>query len=158
MSRRGRGAVDGVIGMVAVLALCSGGCLLSSGVFKEATGGDTQAVPAADGKKSATLSSEEMASIAAARGYPPKPDAATQARYIAALTAIDPDIVHGKPDKAVSRGRNHCGSIRRLKNRPDELTELAILRFTSPSHPEGFGAAKARQITEVVHKHLCPDF
>jgi hypothetical protein len=31
--------------------------------------------------------------------------------YIAGLETIDPDIVHGKPDKAVSRGSDQCSSV-----------------------------------------------
>jgi hypothetical protein len=97
-----------------------------------------------------------VASAEAEIGIPPKPDAAGADAYIAALTAIDPDIVHGKPDKAVSRGRNQCSSIKDSPNDQAKLVRLTNTRFTSPDHPDGFGEAKAGRILEAVRTHLCP--
>ncbi|WP_328954804.1 hypothetical protein [Kitasatospora purpeofusca] len=88
-------------------------------------------------------------------GLPPKPDAATQLRYIAALTAIDPEIVGDKTDRAVSRGRDQCSSIAQKKSEA-ELVALTGQRFTSPQHPNGFGAEKSAKILEAVRKHICP--
>ncbi|MFD8980891.1 hypothetical protein [Streptomyces sp. NPDC059564] len=93
-----------------------------------------------------------------AGGIPPKPDAATQAKYIAALTAIDPDIVNTKPDKAVDRGRNQCGTIAGFPKDDQKQIDLTNQRFTSPNHPDGFGAAKAARIRDAVHAHLCPTY
>jgi hypothetical protein len=91
-------------------------------------------------------------------GIPPKPDAATQAAYVAALDAIDPDIVHGNPDQAVSRGRDTCASISDYKAHKidgQELNQLTVQRFTSPNHPDGFGTAKAAEILAAVRQHIC---
>lgn len=99
--------------------------------------------------------SSPASSPVAVDGLPPKPDEATAAAYIAALTAIDADIVHGKPDKAIDRGRNQCFSMRDTKDRA-KLVDLTNKRFTSPTHPDGHGTAKAEKILDIVHKHLCP--
>ncbi|MGR6997613.1 hypothetical protein ACU686_05140 [Yinghuangia aomiensis] len=104
------------------------------------------------------LDDQQRASILADAGYPPKPDAATWSAYISALDAIDPDIVHLKQDKAVSRGRDQCGSIKTRPADREYLVGLVLQRFTSPGHPEGFGRAKAGQILDVVHEHLCPTY
>ncbi|WP_327679462.1 DUF732 domain-containing protein [Kitasatospora sp. NBC_00458] len=88
-------------------------------------------------------------------GLPPKPDAATQAKYLAALAAIDPEIVDGKPDRAVSRGRDQCSSVAQGKDQA-ALIELTSKRFTSAGHPGGFGPEKSTKILEAVRKHICP--
>ncbi|MEU0838606.1 hypothetical protein ABZ370_03925 [Streptomyces sp. NPDC005962] len=93
-----------------------------------------------------------------ATGIPPKPDAATQAAYIRALTAIDPGIVDGDEDKAVSRGRDQCSTIHNFPKDAAKQADLANQRFTSPSHPEGFGQATATLIVKAVHANLCPTF
>ncbi|MFJ9076804.1 hypothetical protein ACIRO3_16355 [Streptomyces sp. NPDC102278] len=108
--------------------------------------------PAATGSPSAATGT------AKGKGIPPKPDAATQAKYIATLTAIDPDIVNTKPDKAVDRGRNQCETIGSFPTDKQKQTDLTNQRFTSPAHPDGFGPAKAAKILEAVHTHLCPTF
>ena len=94
----------------------------------------------------------------AAAGIPPKPGAATQAAYIRALTAIDPEIVDGDEDKAVSRGRDQCSTIHNFPKDAAKQADLANQRFTSPSHPEGFGQATATLIVKAVHANLCPTF
>ncbi|OKI30116.1 hypothetical protein [Streptomyces sp. CB03911] len=91
-------------------------------------------------------------------GPPPTPDAATTARYIAALTAIDPEIVDKKPDRAVSRGRDQCTSIGTWPNDRQRLVDLTGQRFTSAKHPDGFGPEKASLILDVVHANLCPTY
>ncbi|MEV0992740.1 hypothetical protein [Streptomyces sp. NPDC049949] len=92
------------------------------------------------------------------KGIPPKPDAAAQAKYIAALTAIDPDIVNTKPDKAVDRGRNQCETIANFPKDDQKQIDLTNQRFTSPNHPDGFGPATAAKIRDAVHTHLCPTY
>ncbi|MFH8717250.1 hypothetical protein [Streptomyces zaomyceticus] len=104
-----------------------------------------------------TLSPDTKASARAAAGIPADPDAATAATYVADLDAIDKDIVHGKEEKAISRGLNQCRSIKDGKDRA-KLIELTNSRFTSPNHPEGHGLPKAEKVLDVVHKRLCPDF
>ncbi len=78
------------------------------------------------------------------------------AALVADLDAIDPDIVHGKPDKAVNRGRNQCSSVRQFPDDQAKLVDLTNKRFTSPDHPDGFGSDKAAQILAAVRKNLCP--
>ncbi|MER5356065.1 hypothetical protein ABT093_37815 [Kitasatospora sp. NPDC002551] len=95
---------------------------------------------------------------AAPGGLPPKPDAATTAKYIAALTAIDPEIVGDKPDRAVSRGRDQCSSVAQHSKDEAKLVELTAQRFTSPQHPQGFGPEKSAKILAAVRTHICPTF
>jgi len=97
-----------------------------------------------------------------ASDLPPKPDLATRTAYLADLDAIDPDIVHGKDDKAVSRGRNQCSDFKTTvdgeKLSREKMIANTNYRFTSPDHPNGHGTEIAEQILDVVHKHLCPKF
>ncbi|MGW9210963.1 hypothetical protein ACWGR4_28740 [Embleya sp. NPDC055664] len=86
----------------------------------------------------------------------PKPDPATQAKYVADLDAIDPAIVNGKADRAVSRGRDQCTSIKQWPGDQTKLIGLTDQRFTTPNGP--IGAAKAERVLAVVRKHICPDF
>ncbi|MER8187345.1 hypothetical protein [Kitasatospora sp. NPDC094015] len=88
-------------------------------------------------------------------GLPPAPDSAATAKLIAALDAIDPEIVAGKPDKAVDAARNQCQAIFNFpKDRP-KLVELTNQRFTSPAHPGGFGPEKADKILTALQSTLC---
>lgn len=92
-------------------------------------------------------------------GIPPTPDKATQDAYIAALKAIDPDIVGDKdPKSIVNRGRDQCGAIKEWPDDEAKLIESTNRRFTSPSHPEGFGPEKAKRILAVVREHICPAY
>lgn len=97
-----------------------------------------------------------------AAGLPPSPGITTRMAYIADLDAIDPDIVHGKDDKAISRGLSQCSSFKTIvdgkKLTRDKLIEYTNYRFTSPNHPNGHGTKIAAQILDVVHERLCPDF
>lgn len=97
-----------------------------------------------------------MASQLADAGIPPEPNPATWGAYIADLTAIDPDIVHGKEEKAVDRGRNQCSLVHNELNDQAKLVDLTNQRFSSPNHPNGFGKEKATKILAVIRKHLCP--
>ncbi|MFE7354383.1 DUF732 domain-containing protein [Streptomyces sp. NPDC057543] len=113
-----------------------------------------------DGKKTTkpTISTEDRAAAREKAGLPPKPDAATTTAYIKALNAIDADIVHGKDEKAVDRGLNTCSSVKSSPKDQAKLVDLTNQRFTSPSHPEGHGAATAEKILKAARTHLCPDF
>ncbi|MGA3562695.1 hypothetical protein [Melissospora conviva] len=91
-------------------------------------------------------------------GWVGEPDAATTAAYVADLDAIDTDIVHGKADKAVSRGRSQCSSIYEFPKDRAKLVDYVEKRFISPDAPGGHGKAKSEKILNVVHKHLCPEF
>ncbi|MFG3230809.1 hypothetical protein ACGFZG_03635 [Streptomyces antibioticus] len=103
------------------------------------------------------LTEEQIADIRESVGLPPTPNAADWAAYIDDLNAISRDIVHGKEEKAVSRGINQCSSIKSGFDRP-KLIDLTNRRFTSPDHPEGHGTGIAAQILDVVHERICPDF
>lgn len=102
--------------------------------------------------------SKATADAEATAGTPPKPDVAMKLGYIRALTGIDPDIVHGRENKAVDRGLNQCQTIHNFPKDKPKQTKMAEMRFTSPRHPQGFGKVKAAQIVEAVHVNLCPKF
>lgn len=91
-------------------------------------------------------------------GIPPKPNTENRVAYIKALEAVDPDIVHGKQDKAVDRGRNQCSSVSNWPNDQAKLLDLTNKRFTSPNHPDGFGEKKAVQILAAVRTYICPTY
>jgi hypothetical protein len=94
--------------------------------------------------------------IESAAHVPPKPDTSTAAAYTTALDAIDPDIVHGKPDKAIDRGRDQCTNVAEWPNDRDKLVGLVEQRFSSPHHPNGFGREKSSRILDMVRRYLCP--
>lgn len=96
------------------------------------------------------------ASLDAEAGLPPDIDPATAHAYITALESINPDIVHGDPEKALDRGRNLCSTITRVGTTEQQAIASADMRFTSPDHPEGFGEAVAAQIVQNTRTHLCP--
>lgn len=91
--------------------------------------------------------------------FPPEPNEQDWDAYIAALNAIDPDIVHGKEEKAVDRGRDQCKTIRDHPDDQDMLIEYTNKRFTSPHHPypEGHGDVVSGKILKVVRKYICPE-
>lgn len=91
-------------------------------------------------------------------GMPPTPDLETRKTYIAELNRIDPDIVHGKEQTAVERGRNQCSSIKTFPNDEAKWVTLTLQRFTSPKHPDGFGTVKASKILVVVRRYICPSY
>lgn len=51
-----------------------------------------------------------MSSIDASVGIPPKPVGAARDAYLAAIKAVDPQLV-ADPDKAISNGRNQCSTL-----------------------------------------------
>ncbi|MFE5797110.1 hypothetical protein ACFQ8C_31660 [Streptomyces sp. NPDC056503] len=105
-----------------------------------------------------TLSPAAKAAAREAAGLPPEPDAATAATFIAALDAIDKDIVHGKQEKAISRGLDTCSTYKRYPDDTDKQIDQTNRRWSSPAHPDGHGLATAKQIRAIAHKHLCPTF
>jgi hypothetical protein len=84
----------------------------------------------------------------------PGPEA--RAAYLAGLDAIDRDIVHGKPDTAVSRGLNTCADLRQWPGDRARLVQRVQQRYTSPAHPDGVGAEVSGRILDVVQGTLCP--
>jgi len=111
----------------------------------------SQSAPSAPSKADADKARE-------AAGLPPGPDAATTTAYINALDAINTDIAHGKTDKAVSRGIDTCGILKRYPGDEAKQIDQTNKRWSSPTHPDGHGLATAEKILHATHEHLCPDF
>ena len=114
-----------------------------------------------DAQQSSTppeLTDEQRASIREAAGLPPTPNPADWAAYIKALDALDPDIVHGKEEKAVSRGIDTCSAFKRYPDDTAQQVKVTGQRFTSPTHPEGRDQATAEKILDAAHKHICPTY
>ncbi|MEV7783550.1 hypothetical protein [Kitasatospora sp. NPDC088351] len=124
----------------------------ASAVPTSATGSATPSAPPA------TTPEPTAPGAVTAGGLPPKPDEGTAAKYIAALTSIDAEIVNGKPDKAISRGRDQCSSVAQHPKDQAKLVELTAQRFIGPNHPTGFGAEKSTKILEAVRKYICPTY
>ncbi|MBZ6258142.1 hypothetical protein KVH22_21740 [Streptomyces olivaceus] len=116
----------------------------------------TDAAPAKT-SQAPEVSEADKAKIRENLGYPPEPDAATAAAFVKALNAVDSDIVHGKDEKALSRGADTCRAIKDYPERAKQV-DVTNKRWSSPTHPEGHGLATAEKILDTTHKHLCPDF
>ncbi|MEU1212595.1 hypothetical protein ABZ424_09160 [Streptomyces sp. NPDC005790] len=133
-------------GLLATLTACSG-----------ETSSTEEAKPTKSSDASAITPEQEAAARQAA-GLPAEPNPAQRQVYLESLNAIDTDIVHGKDDKAVSRGINQCGTVKTSPNDYIKLIETTNSRFTSPDHPDGHGTIKAERILKVVRDNICPDF
>lgn len=131
--------------------------LVIAGIIGIATSGSNADDSSKASSSPSELTPKQRASIEADAGIPPSPDPATRSAYIADLTAINPDIVHGKPETVIDRGRNQCSSIKNGE-KSSRLLETTNYRFSSPNHPNGFGTVTAAKILTVVHKRLCPDY
>ncbi|MFD9516063.1 DUF732 domain-containing protein [Streptomyces sp. NPDC059979] len=101
--------------------------------------------------------SVDVEAVRSAVGLPPSPAPAQRSTYLAELNAIDPEIVNGKDDKAVSRGLSLCQAMRDEKN-PAKRVATAEKRFLAPTHPNGFGPGKSALIVAAVQKNLCPTY
>ncbi|MGW0134841.1 hypothetical protein [Streptomyces sp. NPDC003299] len=136
-------------------ALSAVAALAALSACSSSTDAGSSSKPAAT--KSSPAPAASKAKPADDLGYPPEPDAATAAAFIKALNAIDPDIVHGKDEKALDRGANTC---RTIKDTPDRAKQIdqTNQRWSSPTHPDGHGLATAAKILDAAHKHLCPTF
>ncbi|MFF0401756.1 hypothetical protein ACFYSJ_39540 [Streptomyces sp. NPDC005248] len=124
------------------------------------TSSNPPSAPAAKptGAEAATLSPEAKESARVAAALPPEPDAETRGAFLAFLDTIDPDIVHGKGDKAISRGLDTCATYRRYPGEPGKQLDMTNKRWSSPSHPDGHGRVTAEKILNAAHMHLCPDY
>ncbi|WP_406420889.1 hypothetical protein [Streptomyces sp. NBC_00842] len=130
---------------------------ITAGLLLTLVGCSADTTPEAKPSSPPSLTAEQRASIRAAAGLPdPTPE--QEAAFVAALEAIDKDIVHGKADKAASRGLSQCQTIHDWPKDQAKQVDLATRRFTSPTHPEGRTPATAEKINKAAHKHLCPDF
>ncbi|MFF4448752.1 DUF732 domain-containing protein [Streptomyces sp. NPDC001502] len=114
-------------------------------------------IAASPSASQSSIAPEALSSAAAAAGIPPSPAPEQRAIYLAALNKIDPEIVDGKDDKAVSRGLSQCQSMKDEKD-PTKRVESTNRRFISPNHPDGFGPTKAAFILAAVQTNLCPTY
>ncbi|MEU2794494.1 hypothetical protein [Streptomyces sp. NPDC007100] len=137
-------ALSAALAAAAGLTACGGGTKQEPGAASSAptAGASAEAPPA-----------KAIADAEARQGIPPKPDATTQARYIAALNAISPDIVSEKPERAVSRGRSTCGTIHSFPKDHAKQVDQTRQRFSGATQ---FNTAQAEKILAAVHTHLCP--
>lgn len=117
---------------------------------------DSEEAKTGDKPKASAPSQADLDKAREAAGLPPKPDAAKA--FVDALNAIDPDIVHGKDDKAISRASNTCSAFKHHPGDRTKQIELTNKRWISANHPDGHGLATAEKILDLAHKHICPDF
>ncbi|ANZ20470.1 hypothetical protein SNOUR_36210 [Streptomyces noursei ATCC 11455] len=123
-------------------------CASSDGVKVEDAKPPVLSTPAATASPDKAIQDAERD-----RGIPPKPDAATRAKYIRALEAISPAIVNGKEDRAVSRGRDTCGTVHSFPKDHAKQVDITRQRFSGARE---FTTAQAEQILAAVRTHLCP--
>ncbi|MFD8702060.1 hypothetical protein ACFV1W_05435 [Kitasatospora sp. NPDC059648] len=129
-----------------------------------ATAGATASAPTAPGTPAPSGSSAPGADGSAPAkpappadaGLPAKPDADLTGKVVAALNAIDPAIVGGKPDQAVEQARKQCQAMYQFPKDTAKLVELAGQHFTSPDHPQGFGPDTSAKINDALRATLCP--
>lgn len=136
--------------LAATAAIALTGC--SSAVTSELKPDDTISSPSA-----ATPKADPDVARAAA-GLPAEPKGPARKAFLDGLNAIDKDIVHGKDDKAISRGIDTCGLIKNHPKDPTTQVEQTNKRWTSPTHPDGHGLTKAAQILAVTHTTVCPTY
>ncbi|MFD7106104.1 hypothetical protein [Streptomyces celluloflavus] len=124
-----------------------------------ACGGNSDSAPAKSPAPAAPSSaptldaSKAIKDAEAKSGIPPKPDAATQETYIRALNTISPAIVNGKEDRAVSRGRDTCGTIHSFPKDHAKQVHITQQRFSGATE---FSTKQAEQILAAVQSNLCP--
>ncbi|MFJ5804855.1 hypothetical protein [Streptomyces sp. NPDC093093] len=138
-----------------IMLLATAGLLAVTGCTStEASKPEAPAKPAS----SPTTATPNPDARRVAAGLPVEPRGAARTAFLAGLDAIDTDIVHGKDDKAISRGIDTCGLIKRFPNDKAGQVDQTNKRWISATHPEGHGLAKAGKILEVARKNICPDF
>ncbi|WP_344122352.1 DUF732 domain-containing protein [Streptomyces blastmyceticus] len=142
-------ALTAVVIAAASLTACGGG----KGSESKSPEKSTPPAAASSAPAAPATPSKPLASAEARGGIPPKPDAAVQAAYVRALNAIDPAIVNGKEDRAVSRGRDTCGTIHSFPSDHAKQVSLTQQRFSGAKQ---FTTAQAEQILTAVQTHLCP--
>ncbi|MEV5599664.1 DUF732 domain-containing protein [Streptomyces sp. NPDC052496] len=145
MKHRTTIALSAALVAAAGLTACGGSAKSESRPAASPTG---SGAPSADQAPSKAIADAE-----ARLGIPPKPDAATQARYIAALDAISRDIVNGKPERAVSRGRSTCGTVHSFPKDHAKQVDQTKQRFSGATQ---FTPEQAEKILQAVRTHLCP--
>ncbi|MDT0381419.1 DUF732 domain-containing protein [Streptomyces sp. DSM 42041] len=83
-------------------------------------------------------------------GIPPEPTGAARDAYLAALEAIDPQLV-ADADKAIDAGRNQCSS---LNGGGTDPAGTAAARFSMGGNQVSEQQAKA--INQALRQTLCP--
>ncbi|WP_407835620.1 hypothetical protein ACE1OC_02765 [Streptomyces sp. DSM 116496] len=142
-----------------IIALTGAGILALTGCGSDSEA-PTSGKPSTSTVPSADPSARPSADPSAARpdsGLPPSPAPAQRASYLAALNKIDPEIVNGQDDKAVSRGLDQCQSMKGEKD-PTKRVAGANQRFIGPNHPDGFGPVKSALIVAATQANLCPTY
>ncbi|WP_448700583.1 DUF732 domain-containing protein [Streptomyces avidinii] len=91
------------------------------------------------------------------RRRPAGPTGDKRVIYLATLNGIDPEIVNGKDDEAISRGRDQCTAMKDEKD-PTKRVAQVEQRFTGPGHPNGFGPTKSALILATVQANICPTY
>ncbi|MFJ6783078.1 hypothetical protein [Streptomyces yangpuensis] len=97
------------------------------------------------------------AGAADSAGIPPEPTGDKRVIYLATLGGIDPEIVDGKDDQAISRGRDQCAAMKDEKDPTKRIAQVEQ-RFTGPDHPGGFGPTKSALILATVQANICPTY
>lgn len=153
-----------LVGVTAALALSMSACSDESDTTEPGATKSAAASASASASASAAASRAAAPSVSASRradaedqaGLAPAPDAGDAKGFISALREIDPDIVTGASAEAVvERGRAHCTQLYNEKSQ-SELIAGANTRFATNEHPDGFGTAKGKMISDVVRKYICP--
>ncbi|WP_051836200.1 hypothetical protein [Streptomyces sp. NRRL WC-3742] len=153
-SSSGSGSGSSAAGSPTTTAATANGTAASAAPTADATGTAPASTPA-DGASPGAPAPAKPAPPTDA-GLPGKPDADLTAKLVAALNAIDPAIVDGKPGQAVERARSQCQAIFQFPKDKQKLAELADQRFTSPQHPQGLGPETAAKINDALRSTLCP--
>ncbi|CDR10224.1 hypothetical protein [Streptomyces iranensis] len=104
----------------------------------------------ADNSKASATPSVDTSKIEKDLGIPPEPTGAKRTALIAALKAIDPQIVADE-DKAISNARNQCQALHHGGQKPDYF---AAQRFGNDQHP--VSEANGKLINAALRKTLCP--
>ena len=78
------------------------------------------------------------------------PDTDTAAKLVAALKALNPDIVSAGPEKTVEAARKECQAVYNYPKDHAKLVELTGSTFTSAAHPQGFGPEVSEKILAAV--------
>ncbi|WP_436772051.1 DUF732 domain-containing protein [Yinghuangia sp. YIM S09857] len=139
----------------AATALLLAGCGSDDSDTADTAGNSTPTTAAASppAPPPSDLPPEQRASIQAAAGIPPAPDAATQAAYAADLNKINPKIVDGKTERAVDRGRNVCSD---LANGKDHAKVIENLQYRFGSGALTISDTEAEKILTAITTHICP--
>lgn len=141
----------------AITLLATAGLLTLTGCSSEPKP-DSKPISSQPAAAPAATPSADPDAARAAAGLPPEPKGAQRKAFLDGLNAIDKDIVHGKDDKAISRGIDTCGLVKTFPGDLTKQVEQTNKRWTSPTHPDGHGQVKAAQILAVSQSAICPTF